>query len=94
MATWLVVILFSVGAVLLFAVGLSLTLIFKGHHIDGEISTNRNMRALGITCAVKDAARSGGSARSGSASGACDYVCTPESEAGNSCAACAGESIQ
>ncbi len=55
MAIWLVVVLFSVGAVLLLTVGLSLTLIFKGHHIDGEISTNRHMKALGITCAVKDA---------------------------------------
>jgi hypothetical protein len=55
MATWLVVVLFSVGAVALFVVGLSLTLIIKGHHIDGEISTNRNMQALGISCAVKDA---------------------------------------
>jgi hypothetical protein len=26
----------------------------KGHHIDGEISTNRHMRARGITCAVHD----------------------------------------
>ncbi len=58
MATWLVVLLFSVGAVLLFVVGLSLTLMIKGHHhhIDGEISTNRNMRERGITCAVQDAA--------------------------------------
>jgi hypothetical protein len=55
MATWVVVMLFSVGAVLLFVVGLSLTLMIKGHHIDGEISTNRHMRERGITCAVQDA---------------------------------------
>jgi hypothetical protein len=55
MATWIVVMLFSLGAVLLFVVGLSLTLMVKGHHIDGEISTNRHMRARGITCAVQDA---------------------------------------
>jgi hypothetical protein len=55
MATWVVVILFSVGAVLLFVVGMSLTLMVKGHHIDGEISTNRHMRERGITCAVHDA---------------------------------------
>jgi hypothetical protein len=55
MTAWLVVILFSVGAVLFFAAGLSLTLMIKGHHIDGEISTNRHMRDRGITCAVQDA---------------------------------------
>ncbi len=55
MSAWLVILLFSVGAVLLFVVGLSLTLMIKGHHIDGEISTNRHMRARGITCAVHDA---------------------------------------
>jgi hypothetical protein len=55
MATWIVVLLFSVGAVLLFVVGMSLTLMIKGHHIDGEISTNRHMRERGITCVVHDA---------------------------------------
>ena len=33
---------------------MSLTLIFKGHHIDSEISTNENMRKLGIKCAVQE----------------------------------------
>ncbi len=47
--------LFSAGAVLLFVVGMSLTLIIKGHHIDSEIATNRHMRARGITCAAHDA---------------------------------------
>jgi hypothetical protein len=55
MSTWLVILLFSVGAALLFVVGLSLTLIIKGHHIDSEIATNRHMRARGITCAAADA---------------------------------------
>lgn len=55
MAAWVVVLLFSVGAVLFLVVGLSLTLMVKGHHIDGEISTNRHMRDRGITCAVHDA---------------------------------------
>ena len=40
---------------MLFVVGLSLTLMIKGHHIDSEIATNRHMRARGITCAVHDA---------------------------------------
>jgi hypothetical protein len=68
MATWLVVLLFSVGAVGLLALGLSITLIFKGHHIDGEISTNRHMKALGITCAVKDAI-------GGEGDGECSVLC-------------------
>jgi hypothetical protein len=72
MTTWVVVLLFSVGAVLLFVVGLSLTLIIKGHHIDGEISTNRHMRQRGITCAVKDAMA--GSAP-GSATDCADSLC-------------------
>lgn len=38
-----------------FVLGLSLTLIFKGHHIDGDISTNENMRRLGIKCPVREA---------------------------------------
>lgn len=46
------ILIFSIVAVGLFVLGLSLTLIFKGHHIDGEISTNKNMQALGITCAI------------------------------------------
>lgn len=55
MATWLVVFLFAVGAVLLFVVGMSLTLMIKGHHIDSEIATNKHMQERGITCAVHDA---------------------------------------
>ncbi len=63
--------LFSVGAVLLLVVGLSLTLIFKGHHIDGEISSNRHMRERGITCAAADGRNADGglSALQGASSG-------------------------
>jgi hypothetical protein len=64
MAGWVVVLLFSVGAVLLFVVGLSLSLIVRGRHFDGEISSNPHMRARGITCAVADAMGApGGSSR-------------------------------
>ena len=52
MPTWLIVILCAVAAVGLFVVGMSLTLMIKGHHIDSEISTNKNMQRLGIKCAV------------------------------------------
>ncbi len=79
MATWLVVLLVSVLAVGLMALGLSLTLMIKGHHIDGEISTNKNMRALGITCAVHDAV----GAAHNSVNSDKDYDCA------SSCASCA-----
>lgn len=54
MPSWLVVILFTIGAVAFFGVALSITLIFKGHHIESEISTNPNMKKLGIKCAVQE----------------------------------------
>ena len=44
MPTWLIVFLFALGAVALFVVGMSLTLMIKGHNIDSEISTNKNMQ--------------------------------------------------
>ncbi len=54
MPSWLVVVLFAIGAVAFFGVALSITLIFKGHHIESEISTNPNMKKLGIKCAVQE----------------------------------------
>ena len=77
MSNLLVVILFAIGAVAFFGVALSLTLIFKGHHIESEISTNPNMKKLGIKCAVQET-------REDMASDDCDSdsVCT-----GN-CAGC------
>ena len=54
MSTILTVILIAVGAVAFFVVAMSLTLIFKGHHIDSEISTNKDMQRLGIKCAVQE----------------------------------------
>ncbi len=65
---------------LLFVVGMSLTLMIKGHHIDGEISTNRHMRARGITCAVADAMDTG------PASGCGDSLCGDKT-----CATCTPE---
>ena len=55
MATWLVVFLFALGALVFFVVGMSLTLMIKGHNIDSEIATNKHMRERGITCAAHDA---------------------------------------
>lgn len=54
MPTWLIIILLAILAIGLFVLAMSLTLIFKGHHIDSEISTNENMRKLGIKCAVQE----------------------------------------
>ncbi len=54
MENYLYVLLISIGAVALFAIGLSITLMIKGHFIDSEISTNKHMRALGIHCAVQE----------------------------------------
>ncbi|MFI3304628.1 MAG: hypothetical protein SNF68_05545 [Rikenellaceae bacterium] len=54
MANWLIVLLFSIGAVALFMIGMSITLMIKGHFIDSEISTNKHMKALGIKCAVQE----------------------------------------
>lgn len=54
MGSLLTVILIAAGAVGFFVLALSLTLIFKGHHIDSEISTNKDMQRLGIKCAVQE----------------------------------------
>ncbi len=84
----MVVLLFSVGAVLFFVVGISLTLMIKGRHIDGEISTNRHMRERGITCAVHDAVgtTSGQSGARRNGTSDCSDLC-----ADKSCATCAPE---
>ena len=60
MASWLVVLIASIVLVGLFALGLSLTLIFKGHNIRSEISTNPDMQRLGIKCVVEEARRDSG----------------------------------
>ena len=75
MANVLIVLLVSVAAVALFVLGISLTLIIKGHNIDSEISTNENMRRLGIRCAVQESRETSGQSD-------CKGACT-----GN-CAAC------
>ena len=54
MVNYLVVILCTIGAVAFFAIALSITLMVKGHHIESEISTNPNMKKLGIKCAVQE----------------------------------------
>ncbi len=53
MSSTLIVVLITVGAVALFALGLSITIIVKGHYIQSEISENENMQKLGIKCAAQ-----------------------------------------
>ena len=60
MPNWIIVILCAVGAVALFVAGMSLTLMLKGHHIDSEISTNKEMRRRGIKCAVQESREDSG----------------------------------
>lgn len=62
MPTWTTVVLCAIGAVGFFVAGMSLTLIFKGRHIDSEISTNKNMQRLGIKCAVQETREADGTA--------------------------------
>lgn len=62
MESWLIVIICSIGAVGFFVLGLSLTLIIKGHHIDSEISTNKDMQRMGIKCAVQETREDDGTA--------------------------------
>ena len=47
---WLIF-LIAVGVVAFFVVGMSLTIIFKGHYMESEIGENRHMKARGIRCA-------------------------------------------
>lgn len=63
MPAWLIVILCAVAAVGLFVVGMSLTLMIKGHPIDSEISTNKEMQRRGIKCAVQETREADGTAR-------------------------------
>ncbi len=58
MATTLTVIVCAIAAVGFFVVGMSLTLMIKGHHIESEISTNREMQRRGIKCAVQESRES------------------------------------
>lgn len=53
MSQFLTIVLIAAFVVALFMLGLSITLIRKGHHIKSEISENENMRKLGIKCAAQ-----------------------------------------
>ncbi len=53
MSSILLVIVVSIAVVAFFMVALSLTQMIKGHPIQSEISTNPNMQARGIKCAMQ-----------------------------------------
>lgn len=76
MSKILIVILVAIGVIALFVLAMSMTLIFKGHHIESEISTNKNMQKLGIKCAVQET-------REDMASESCD-----DSPCSGNCAGC------
>lgn len=80
MSNMLIVILIAVGLVAFFVVGMSLTLIFKGHNIQSEISENENMRARGIKCVIQETRE-----LDGLDSPSCDVSC------GGDCGSCSPE---
>ncbi len=81
MSNSLLVIGIAILAVGLFVLGLSLTLIFKGHHIDSEISTNKDMQRLGIKCAVQETREMDGTA-------SCSDGASPLQGCSGNCGAC------
>lgn len=62
MPNWLFILLVSILAVGFFVVGLSLTQLIKGHPIESEISTNKEMQRRGIKCAVQETREADGTA--------------------------------
>ena len=81
MSNTLLVIGIALLAVGFFVLGLSLTLMIKGHHIDSEISTNKDMQRLGIKCAVQETREMDGSA-------SCSESASPLQGCSGNCGAC------
>ncbi len=75
------VFLIALIAASFFVLAMSLTLIFKGRHIDSEIGDNRNMKERGIECAARQFMDEERNLRG---------ECSVQSEgcAGKSCASC------
>lgn len=51
MSTTLITVLIAIGAVALFVLGLSITLLRKGHDLESDVGSNREMKRRGIECA-------------------------------------------
>jgi hypothetical protein len=81
MSNTLLVIGIAILAVGFFVLGLSLTLMIKGHHIDSEISTNKDMQRLGIKCAVQETREMDGTA-------SCSEGASPLQGCTGNCGAC------
>ena len=81
MSNTLLVIGIAILAVGFFVLGLSLTLMIKGHHIDSEISTNKDRQRLGIKCAVQETREMDGSA-------SCSEGASPLQGCTGNCGAC------
>ncbi|MBR5850112.1 MAG: hypothetical protein IKZ12_03520 [Alistipes sp.] len=81
MSNTLIVIGIAILAVGFFVLGLSLTLIIKGHHIDSEISTNKEMQRRGIKCAVQETREMDGTA-------SCSESSSPLQGCAGNCSAC------
>lgn len=54
MSSTAILIIGAAAAVALFILGMSITLMVKGHHIESEIGDNPNMQKLGIRCAIRE----------------------------------------
>ena len=82
MSSGLLIFLITVGAVAFFVVGLSLTIIFKGHYMDSEIGENRHMKERGIRCASQQMREEEALLRQGNA------ISGTESCSATGCASC------
>ena len=51
MSTFLITVLIAVVALAFFVLGLSITRIRKGHDLESDVGSNRDMKRLGIACA-------------------------------------------
>lgn len=49
----MVIFLVSIISLGLFMLGLSITLIYRGHHIQGDVGDNDAMRSLGLRCSLE-----------------------------------------
>lgn len=67
----------AVAAVALMIVGLSITLMRKGHNIQGDVGDNDKMKELGLKCALKEEL---------------DTHCQNNDAKGDSCSTCVGQS--
>lgn len=79
MSTTLITLLIAIVAVAIFVLGLSITLIRKGHNLESDVGGNREMRRRGLECASaqirrEEAQRLGNSSYIGSG---CDHGCDP-----------------